>query len=53
MSSPPIADFDSASGMLRASARYLRGKDFPRLGMTPTLEPLAQIAAAAVNLLPQ
>lgn len=53
MSNPPIADFDSASAMLRATARALRGKDFPRLGMTPALEPLARVLGGAVNLLPR
>lgn len=45
MRKPPIADFDSASAVLRATARYLRGKDFSRLGMTPALEPLALAVA--------
>jgi hypothetical protein len=49
-----VADFDSASAMLRALARYLHGKDFPLLGtrpasMLPVMEPLA----AAVNALPR
>jgi hypothetical protein len=32
---PPsyIANFDSASAMVRATARYLKGKDFPALGL--------------------
>lgn len=39
-----IANFDSASAMLRALGRYLRGKDFPRLGMLPAaMDPLAPV----------
>jgi len=45
-----IADFDSASAMLRALALFLQGKDFPRLGLNPTLlEPLGLL----VNQLPR
>lgn len=34
MNSPrAVADFDSATGMLRAVARYLHGQDFPGLGL--------------------
>jgi len=44
-----VADFDSASAMLRATARYLRGEGFPALGLSRRLEPLA----IAVNLLPR
>ena len=44
-----IANFDSASAMLRALGRFLEGKDFPGLGIQPTLEPLAP----AVNALPR
>jgi hypothetical protein len=45
-----VADFDSASAMLRALGRYLHRKDFPVLGtkpagMVPALKPLA----AAIN----
>lgn len=48
MKSPrAIADFDSASGMLRALAQYLHGKDFPGLGLASTTRPLIR----AVNLL--
>ncbi len=32
---PYIANFDSASGMLRATAAYLRGEDFPGMGTAP------------------
>ncbi len=44
-----VADFDSASAMLRANARFLEGKDFPELGMDNPLSPLIPIA----NLLPR
>jgi hypothetical protein len=43
-----VADFDSASAMLRANASYLRGEDFPELGMDNPLSPLIPVA----NLLP-
>jgi hypothetical protein len=44
-----IANFDSALAMLRSLGRYLRGKDFPCLGMLP---PLAAPLAQVVNSLP-
>ena len=44
-----VADFDSTSGMLRATANYLHGKPFRALGLSPWLEPLA----LAANLLPR
>jgi hypothetical protein len=44
-----IANFDSASGMLRALGRFLDGKDFPALAVAPPVEALG----AAVNMLPQ
>ncbi len=44
-----IANFDSATAMLRATARFLRGEDFPALGLSPGMKPLAK----AVNLLPR
>jgi hypothetical protein len=50
MQKPPIANFDSASAMLRMLARFLRGRDFARLGGTaPPLEALAPV----VNALPR
>nr|ADN15162.1 conserved hypothetical protein [Gloeothece verrucosa PCC 7822] len=50
VSPPYIADFDSASAMLRATAAYLRGEDFPGLGITsPAVEPLFSL----VNQLPR
>jgi hypothetical protein len=49
-SAPPfIADFDSASAMLRATSNFLSGGDFPAIGQSRMLEPLARSA----NLLPQ
>jgi hypothetical protein len=44
-----VADFDSASAMVQASARFLHGEDFPGLGLSRRLEPLAM----AVNYLPR
>jgi hypothetical protein len=39
--SPPnfVADFDSATGMVRATAAYLRGEPFAALGNPPILKP--------------
>lgn len=48
-----IANFDSASAMLRATAGSLYGRDFPVLGSAPkVLAPAMQPVAAAVNALP-
>jgi hypothetical protein len=44
-----IASFDSASAMLRALARYLHGKDFPAVGLSRLLQPVA----IAANALPR
>jgi hypothetical protein len=44
-----VADFDSASAMVQTAARFLHGQDFPRLGLSPRLAPLA----IAVNYLPK
>ncbi|MDQ2077196.1 hypothetical protein [Marinimicrobium sp. ABcell2] len=44
-----LADFDSASAMLRATSNILNGKDFPTLGQPPALTPLVR----SVNLLPR
>jgi hypothetical protein len=50
---PGIFRFDSAVAMVRALARYLRGKDYPAPGIgAGALEPLLEIAAAGVNALP-
>lgn len=43
-----VADFDSASGMVRALARFLHGKAFPALGHPRMVSPLV----ARANLLP-
>jgi hypothetical protein len=49
-----IANFDSAAAMLRATARYLRGKDFPLLGIWPKAsEPLLRYLGAGINALPR
>jgi hypothetical protein len=50
---PPIANFDSASAMLRATANYLHGMDFPLLGSLPRwLLPVMLATGATVNTLP-
>jgi hypothetical protein len=38
-----IANFDSASAMVRALGRYLHGQDFPGLGVLPTAAPIAAL----------
>jgi hypothetical protein len=49
-----IANFDSATAMLRATARYLRGRSFPQLGMMPGWAmPLMKPVANSVNTLPE
>lgn len=49
-----LADFDSATAMLRALSNYLRGADFPLLGAMPrTRAPLMKIAASVVNQMPK
>ena len=41
-SSSTVADFDSATAMLRALSNYLKGEDFPLLGAMPRRnEPVA------------
>jgi hypothetical protein len=44
--SPPsfVADFDSATAMVRATGAYLRGEPFPALGNPPILKPIASRA---------
>lgn len=51
MPSPPkfVANFDSATAMLRANANFLRGEDFPALGSPPLLK----IPAATANWFPK
>jgi hypothetical protein len=48
---PPdfIANFDSATAMVRATSKFLKGKDFPALGLSPLLK----VPAARANLLPR
>ncbi|WP_119462039.1 hypothetical protein [Rhodospirillaceae bacterium SYSU D60014] len=43
-----VANFDSATGMLRALGHFLNGQDFPAVGQSQKLKPLA----VAVNWLP-
>jgi hypothetical protein len=43
-----IANFDSASAMVRALASFLHGRDFPHLGVTAPPRPVARL----VNALP-
>jgi len=50
MAPPYIANFDSASAMLRATARYLHGQDFPGMGVQP---PAAEPIADLINKLPR
>jgi hypothetical protein len=48
-----LADFDSASAMLSALARYLHGRDFPMLGAMPRWAmPAMHVLASAINRLP-
>ncbi|MDQ2696985.1 MAG: hypothetical protein M3Z21_16735 [Pseudomonadota bacterium] len=50
---PPLAGFDSASAMARALGRYLRGRDFPVLGLWPGwAEPLLGLMGDGINALP-
>ena len=49
-----VADFDSATGMLRALAASLRGEGLPLLGaMRPSRAPLMKVVASTVNHLPK
>src|SRR2546427_4366347 len=49
-----LADFDSATGMLRALAGYLRDEDLPLLGAMPrSRAPLMKLVASVVNRLPK
>ncbi len=49
-----LADFDSATGMLRALAGYLRGEDLPLLGAMPrSRAPVMKLVASVVNRLPK
>ncbi|WP_165986112.1 hypothetical protein [Streptomyces sp. YIM 98790] len=44
-----LAGFDSATAMVRATSRFLAGRDFPALGFPPVLQPPATL----VNTLPR
>lgn len=47
-----IANFDSAAAMLRATANFLNGKDFPGLGTMPTaLKPVGELINASPKVL--
>jgi hypothetical protein len=49
-----IANFDSATAMLRALGNHLNGQDFPLLGALPrSRAPLMKAAAGAVNRMPR
>ena len=49
-----VADFDSATGMLRALAASLRGEGLPLLGAMPrSRAPLMKVVASVVNCLPK
>jgi hypothetical protein len=49
-----VAAFDSATVMLRALSRYLRGEDFPLLGQLPRRwEPALSAVMGAANRLPR
>ena len=49
-----VADFDSATAMAQALARYLDGRDFPMLGVMPRwAAPGMKIVGAAVDALPK
>ncbi len=53
LEAPPLAQFDSASGLVRALGAYLNGQDFPLLGAYPSwMEPGWKAVGAAVNALP-
>ena len=44
-----VANFDSASAMMRATARFLAGRDFPTLGVKSPMEPLTPLIAVLPN----
>jgi len=52
-SSSTVADFDSATAMLRSLSNYLKGEDFPLVGAMPRRnEPVMKVVASLVNGLP-
>src|SRR5439155_14052359 len=55
MSKPPyVANFDSATAMAQALARFLAGRDFPMLGVQPDwMAPVMKLVGATVNALPK
>lgn len=51
---PYVANFDSATAMTQALARYLAGRDFPMLGVLPHwMAPVMRLVASSVNALPK
>jgi hypothetical protein len=49
-----VANFDSATAMLRAAGKFLRGKDFSAIGLLPPLAmPLMEQLVGVVNSLPR
>jgi hypothetical protein len=53
-SKPPVANFDSATAMVRALANFLHGRDFPLLGeLPPWSEPVMRGVGRLVNGLPR
>lgn len=48
-----VADFDSASAMLKANASALRGEGFPQVGNTVPVGAFAEPLASAIDALPQ
>jgi hypothetical protein len=49
-----VANFDSAAAMLRATGKFLRGKDFPAIGLFPPFAmPVMERVVGAVNALPR
>src|SRR5438876_5656222 len=49
-----VANFDSATAMLQSLACFLRGEDFPMLGVLPLwMGPGMKLVAATVNALPK
>ena len=49
-----VANFDSATAMLRATGKFLRGKDFPAIGLLPPVAmPVMEGLVGVVNALPR
>jgi hypothetical protein len=50
---PYVAGFDSSSAMLRATSNFLKGRDFPNLGLMPkAMTPVMNLLGGAINRLP-